>query len=84
MLFFMLHPKKQPFLVLEHFGFIPRAFSLLLISPFHAVSTVKNDSFGILNHLPLSTTALKPGGLSVFHAVHRQVINISNLIFNSL
>lgn len=83
--FFMLHQKNQPFLVLEKYGFLlPKAFFLLLISPFHAVSTVKNNSFGALNHLPLSTTALKPGGLSVFRAVRRQVIKISNLIFNSL
>lgn len=44
----------------------PWSFSPCLISPFHAVSTVKNNSFGALNLLPLLTTALKPWGLSVF------------------
>lgn len=86
MLFLYVTQKIRPFLVLENYEFTsyPEHFLSLLISPFHAVSTVKNNSFGALNHLPLSTTALKPGGLSVFCAVHRQVIKISNLIFNSL
>lgn len=83
--FFILHLKAQPFLLLEHYRFpsYPDYFLSSFLS-FMLCQLSKIINLGALNHLPLLTTALKLQGLSVFRAVHRQVIKISNLIFNSV